>query len=250
MQQHCKSAHKWVNSNKRGGDVRAKAAQTRIVPWESCDCCQTFFRNNLWIRFFKVNPKTTQLLGLKRDDPREQPRASTSEKDTISLHILSTLESKEEAYHLSCQKISDQGQTRFDASPWLEMMRWTKYVDGHALATLAPLAYLPDPTKEPFLFQLGESLDRVVEQAYESICQDKMRSRNYIGDGLTICYGLRIRQPYSNNVNLGINDLIINGHPLNHRLVILGKMAPIRLAVPGIELWTRVLAAQVSLPLT
>jgi hypothetical protein len=121
-----------------------------------------------------VNNKTSQLLGLKRNDPREQARALRSKKETISSHILSTLDSREEACRSSYEKISDQSQTRFDASLWLEMTRWTRYVDGHALATLAPLAYLLDPTKEPLLFQLGESLDRVVEQAYESICQDKI----------------------------------------------------------------------------
>ena len=54
------------------------------------------------------------------------------------------------------------------------MIRWARYVNGHTFATLAPLAYLADPTKEALLFQLGESLDRIVEQAYESICQDKI----------------------------------------------------------------------------
>jgi hypothetical protein len=47
MQKHCKSIHKWVNPNKRGGDVRAKAAQTWTLPWENCSCYQTFFRQSL-----------------------------------------------------------------------------------------------------------------------------------------------------------------------------------------------------------
>lgn len=90
------------------------------------------------------------------------------------MQVLSTLDAKEDAYRKSSQKVNDADQHRLNISPWLEMTRWTRYLDGHDFAAVAPLVYLPEPEKEPLLFQLGESLDRVVEQAYESICQDKI----------------------------------------------------------------------------
>jgi hypothetical protein len=58
------------------------------------------------------------------------------------------------------------------------MTRWTRYVDARAFTTLAPLACLLNPTKESPLFDLGESLDRIVEQAYGSICYGKINAYN------------------------------------------------------------------------
>lgn len=42
------------------------------------------------------------------------------------------------------------------------------------MTEVAPLAYLPNPCTEPSLVALGESFDRIIEQAYVSVCEDRI----------------------------------------------------------------------------
>jgi hypothetical protein len=42
------------------------------------------------------------------------------------------------------------------------------------MADVAPLAYAANPITEPALVLLGESFDRLIERAYQSICEDKI----------------------------------------------------------------------------
>jgi hypothetical protein len=61
-----------------------------------------------------------------------------------------------------------------EVSPWLEMTRWPRYFNGLDMTKVAPLAYAPNPITEAALVALGESFDRVIEQAYQSICEDRI----------------------------------------------------------------------------
>lgn len=54
------------------------------------------------------------------------------------------------------------------------MTRWPRYFDGLEPASVAALAYAANPTTEPALHLITESVDRVVEQAHKSICEDKV----------------------------------------------------------------------------
>jgi len=58
--------------------------------------------------------------------------------------------------------------------PWLEKTRWPRYFHGLNVADVAPLAYAANPITEPALVLLGESFDRLIERAYQSICEDKI----------------------------------------------------------------------------
>src|SRR4051812_9685835 len=54
------------------------------------------------------------------------------------------------------------------------MTRWPKYLKGYSFTDVAPLASLPNPASEPILAEFSDSLDRIVEEAHSSICNDKV----------------------------------------------------------------------------
>lgn len=61
-----------------------------------------------------------------------------------------------------------------EVSPWLEITKWPRYFDGLDMTKVAPLAYGPNPVTEAALVIMGESSDRIIEQAYRSICEDRI----------------------------------------------------------------------------
>lgn len=61
-----------------------------------------------------------------------------------------------------------------EVSPWLEMTRWPRYFNGLDMTKVAPLAYMPNPLTEAALVILGDGFDRIIEQAYLSICEDRI----------------------------------------------------------------------------
>ncbi|CAN9210663.1 hypothetical protein AA0121_g11547 [Alternaria tenuissima] len=61
-----------------------------------------------------------------------------------------------------------------EVSPWLEMTRWPKYLQGHSFIEIARLASPASLASEPLLVEFSDSLDRVVEQAHTSIRDDKV----------------------------------------------------------------------------
>jgi hypothetical protein len=62
-----------------------------------------------------------------------------------------------------------------EASPWLDLTRWTIYLAGHPLSDVAKLGSLPAMGAEPLLGVLCESVDRLVELAHRSVCEDKIK---------------------------------------------------------------------------
>lgn len=54
------------------------------------------------------------------------------------------------------------------------MTRWPQYFSGIGPSSAVPLAYAANPATEPHLHILTDSLDRIVEQAHRSICEDKI----------------------------------------------------------------------------
>jgi hypothetical protein len=61
-----------------------------------------------------------------------------------------------------------------EVSPWLQLTRWPRYLKGYPLPCLAALAALPQDGSHPILHLLCSSLDRLVEIAYQSICEDRI----------------------------------------------------------------------------
>ena len=71
-------------------------------------------------------------------------------------------------------QIYDSQVSKTEVSPWLEMTRWPRYFHGLNMADVAPLAYAANPITEPALVLLGESFDRLIESAHQSIREDKI----------------------------------------------------------------------------
>ena len=59
-------------------------------------------------------------------------------------------------------------------SPWLQLTLWSRYLEGHRMLNLVALAAQPHRTSEPVLTTLCQSLDRLVQNAYESVCEDRI----------------------------------------------------------------------------
>jgi hypothetical protein len=54
------------------------------------------------------------------------------------------------------------------------MTRWPRYFYSLNIADVAPLAYAANLVTEPALVLLGESFDRLIKLAHQSICEDKI----------------------------------------------------------------------------
>lgn len=54
------------------------------------------------------------------------------------------------------------------------MTRWPKCLKRYPLSQIAPLSYLPDTASKPVLHELALSIDRLVEAANLSVCEDKI----------------------------------------------------------------------------
>lgn len=63
--------------------------------------------------------------------------------------------------------------TSSQVSPWLERTRWTSYLNGTCLRDAARLARLPDEG-ESALMGITLSIDRLIDAAYTSVCEDKV----------------------------------------------------------------------------
>jgi hypothetical protein len=64
--------------------------------------------------------------------------------------------------------------SRKEVSPWLQLTRWPEYLAGYSFNKLTALAAVPSSATKPALSALSQSLDRLVDAAYTSICQDRI----------------------------------------------------------------------------
>lgn len=83
-----------------------------------------------------------------------------------------------EATESQQELILDNELSETQASPWLERTRWLHYLKGIPLDKASALARLPKQHEEPILFQLALAIDRLVETAYLSLCEEKV---NFFG---------------------------------------------------------------------
>jgi hypothetical protein len=61
-----------------------------------------------------------------------------------------------------------------EASPWLKLTRWAEYTQGHGFTEVASLAFLPDPATEPILIAVEQSVQRLVQRAFDSISSHRI----------------------------------------------------------------------------
>jgi hypothetical protein len=127
--------------------------------------CQRFFVSGAQSSFFTVNvPNQVQELVKSRPQGHADVyRALVDEQLAAGIR-----EQDDQA------QIYNRQVSKTKVSPWLEMTRWPRYFHGLNMANVAPLAYAANPITEPALVLLGESFDRLIESAHQSIREDKI----------------------------------------------------------------------------
>jgi hypothetical protein len=127
--------------------------------------CQRFFIRGAQAKYFEVNvPSPVQEL------VKSRPRGHA---DVLRALIDEQLTAGNDEQDAQAQIYNSQ-VSKTEVSPWLEMTRWPRYFHGLNMADVAPLAYAANPITEPALVLLGESFDRLIERAHQSICEDKI----------------------------------------------------------------------------
>jgi hypothetical protein len=100
---------------------------------------------------------------------------SLSGSELIEAQVNATLESRLSVIQQAEETIRAQGAPT-EVSPWLELTQWGRYLQGYSFGHVAPLAALPDPCHEPLLVEFTESIGRLIEQAYQSINENKINA--------------------------------------------------------------------------
>lgn len=95
-----------------------------------------------------------------------------SEADFIAEEVPRDLASIEVSIHQ--QSVVSNVATKSEVSPWLERTRWPAYLSGVTLSHAAVLARLPEQASEPVLFELVTTVEHLVEQAHQSISEDRI----------------------------------------------------------------------------
>lgn len=72
------------------------------------------------------------------------------------------------------QTASDVPSHWVQVSPWLETTKWTEYLKGRDLAATAMLIKPATPLDDDCLLQTVAPLDRVIDQARESVLNDRI----------------------------------------------------------------------------
>ena len=144
--------------------------------------CQRFFTTFHQSSFFTVTIRQPSegrdgnrvvVIAGQQQQQRQQRQQQKEPVQLLTELVQKELQKSYDQHRLSMEVYQDQA-TKTEISPWLEMTRWPRYFHGLKLDNVAPLAYAAHPATEPSLLLLTESIDRVTEQAYQSITQDKV----------------------------------------------------------------------------
>lgn len=132
--------------------------------WKAC-LLQTFFAENRHINYFVVHDSC------EAEKPSGDPRfALSSMAEEVEQQLTRKIQELEE----SEAGLNSRGH-RTQVSPWLEMTRWSVYLCGQDLRVAARLVELPDPnTDDGCLLAVVAAFDRVIEQARNSILEDRV----------------------------------------------------------------------------
>ena len=179
MRKHYNSAHARVRRRRGGashGAAKARYDEEHFggeEPWHRASY-QRYWSGGSGCNIFRVrSPAQRQ----REDEDRERARRRCvlNERDFVTddvLHSLSVLEARDAKRDARVTG----GKETLQVSPWLERTRWLKLFDGVSFAEILPLADRPDPATEPALKAIADSLDRLVEAGYRSVCEDRINA--------------------------------------------------------------------------
>ncbi|KAH7418857.1 hypothetical protein BKA64DRAFT_717485 [Cadophora sp. MPI-SDFR-AT-0126] len=127
---------------------------------------QTFHRSN-FTRYFQVATLSEPDWGASGAD---QPPPPTSLEAQVELQLAEKIQAADARASTVLQPPPEQ-------SAWLQTTEWVRYLQGHDLEAAARLIALPHSSEpEPDLVSILASLDRLVEQARDSVLQGKVNA--------------------------------------------------------------------------
>ena len=172
MRKHCSREH--IEDNRREGRP-SKTAEPVAPRWKTVSCQRLFVSGAKSHYFEVITPAELQ----EEEETKQQRNIATmlSKSDHIRLQIDKALEEGGQEAQAQEDVIRDNA-TQTEVSPWLEMTHWPKYLKGYSFGEVAPSASLADPMSKPILVEFSNSLDRIVEEAHSSICNDKVNVFN------------------------------------------------------------------------
>jgi hypothetical protein len=104
---------------------------------------------------------------------QEQSPAPSSTTHWIEAQINTALARSEAMMDMASKTVQSYGAPT-EASPWLDMTRWGDYLRGYSFTQVVPLGAHPDPLQEPLLVEFASSISRIIQQAYQSIQEDRI----------------------------------------------------------------------------
>lgn len=158
---HLIAQHPEIPKNPRGGP-RTLTHQPHIYPRVSC---QRFFTTGRSSQYFAVTPPSSH--------NQEQSPALPSITHWIEAQINTALARSEAMIDVASKTIQSHSVPT-EASPWLDMTRWGDYLRGYSFQQVAPLGATPDLSQEPLLVEFASSINRIIQQAYQSIQEDRI----------------------------------------------------------------------------
>lgn len=132
--------------------------------WQHVACQRLFVtgRNSISFRVARPTRDENGTLG----EPTTATTLTTTGRvltmeEAMRLQLDKELEQDKKDTEIFFQKIPNNA-TKTEVSPWLEMTRWPKYLQGHGFAKVAPLGANAQQDAEPLLVEFTRSIDRVI----------------------------------------------------------------------------------------
>jgi hypothetical protein len=177
---HLKEKHKWSRRSGRPSAAEAPSNGLSAVATFPI-ACQTFFRRNLFIRYFPVQPVAANAKLQNQDNESSSKVQALSIPEQVEQQLDQKLAAANPA------TTSHPRQQHFSQiSPWLDTNQWARYLQGRDLLQAARLIQLPYPaaqqtasdmqprSAEHLLILVLEAFDRVIEQARNSLLEDRV----------------------------------------------------------------------------
>ena len=128
---HLREAHNIV----RRGPGRTSIASGRLPPdWTAVSCQRFSMAGHQSIYFEVISPEEAKQRRAKASRANDPPTPGLvlTEADLVHAELFGQLHDRrqeiEAATKIVCKEVD-----RTEVSPWLEIMRWSKYLDGHSL---------------------------------------------------------------------------------------------------------------------
>src|SRR3569833_2820161 len=120
IQRHCREEHGWQNPWKKGGNVKSRSKQARVLPWTTGVRCQRFFRSRAGYRWFEVGGASEVL---------RRPEAVEAAEDVVArikrIHQEQT--AKFEAAGKELIRVADEKK---EPNAWVERTGWAQHLRG------------------------------------------------------------------------------------------------------------------------